>query len=188
MVAISSAVRRRPTAATQRSTRSPAEGSAVLGWTATRGGSQRECAERAPQDTSVATTRRKRRRGIDDKQSTAHEKEEDKSVTPARPQKGSGMTTWAYTLCSCVMRQTATRKQFRNAVVNHIASKGCAAAEGEPNDWAQTGLGVRNMVAALAVLDAGFCPSNRLAGNVRIARKRDAASGERQCGPRAMAS
>ena len=123
MVAISSAVRRRPTAATQRSTRSPAEGSAVLGWTATRGGSQRECAERAPQDTSLATTSRKRRRGIDDKQSIAREKEEDKRVTPARPQKGSGMTTRACTLCSCVMRQTATRKQFRNAAVNHIASR-----------------------------------------------------------------
>ena len=61
--------------------------------------------------------------------------------------------------------------QERGGQPHRQQARGCAAAEGEPNDWAQTGLGVRNMVAALAVLDAGFCPSNILAGSVRIARE-----------------
>ena len=143
---------------------------------------EREYAEGAPQDTSVATTSRKRRRGIDDNQSIAHEKEEDKRVTPARPQKGRGMTTWASTLCSCVTRQTATRKQFGNAVVNHIASRHVDVWRQKASPTigrtaprkgkAQTGLGARNLVAALPVLDARSCPSNILAGDVRIARKR----------------
>ena len=56
-------------------------------------------------------------------ESSIHDEEEDNvTVTRARPQ-SSRMTTWARPLCSCVMRQTGTRKQFRDAVVNQIANR-----------------------------------------------------------------
>ena len=56
-------------------------------------------------------------------ESSIHDEEEDNAtVTRARPQ-SSGMTTWACPLCSRVMRQTETRKQFTDAVVNHIANR-----------------------------------------------------------------
>ena len=120
MAASSSAVLRRPAAATERNTRSSADGSVAFGWTATQASLQGECTARALQDTSVATTARKRRRGVDDSLSIAHEEEEDTRVTRAKTQKSSGMTTRACTLCSCVMRQTETRKQLRNAANRHV--------------------------------------------------------------------
>ena len=41
--------------------------------------------------------------------------------------RAAGMTTWACPLCSCVMRQTGTRKQFRDAVVNHNRQTACGS-------------------------------------------------------------
>ena len=55
-------------------------------------------------------------------ESSIHDEEEDNvTVNRARPQ-SSGMTTWACPLCSCVVRLSGTRKQIRDAVVNHIAN------------------------------------------------------------------